>query len=127
MDLRPHIEKFSKRLAEVENALRLVDQLLTEDPLLRDAYLLRALLVAPGDPRAIEDLRRVIYLDPAALEAYVHLGFALERSGDRRDAITAFRNAASLATEHDSASEELRRVAARRMTELLSEDAHDES
>ncbi|HKP59210.1 MAG TPA: CheR family methyltransferase [Polyangiales bacterium] len=114
--------------AEVEGALRIIDQLLRDDPLLADAYLLRALLVAPDDRRAIEDLRRVIYLDPASLEAYIHLGFGLERIGDRRGAIAAFRNAAALhAPEHSAASEELRRVAARRMTQLLAEDTHEES
>jgi chemotaxis protein methyltransferase CheR len=113
---------------EVESALRVIDQLLTQDSLLTNAYLLRALLLAPDDPRAIEDLRRVIYLDPASLEAYVRLGFALERAGDRHGAIAAFRNAAALhAPEHGAVNAELQHVAARRMTELLAEDAHEES
>ncbi len=109
---------------ETESALRLLDELIADEPMLSEAYLLRALLLAPGDPRAIADLRRVIYLDPGSVEAHLRLGFGLERAGDRRGAISAFRYAAALSdpTDHPSARAEMQRMAARRMTELLAED-----
>jgi chemotaxis protein methyltransferase CheR len=114
---------------ETENALCLLGELIAGQPLFADAYLLRAILLAPDDLRAIEDLRRVIYLDPTCVEAHLRLGFGLERRGDRRGAIRAFRNAAALSSSMNAteASLELQRIAARRMTDLLAEESHEEA
>ena len=110
--------------SETESALRLLGELIADEPMFSEAYLLRSLLLAPEDPRAIADLRRVIYLDPGSVEAHLRLGFGLERAGDRRGAISAFRYAAALSdpTDHPSARAEMQRIAARRLTELLAED-----
>jgi Tfp pilus assembly protein PilF len=109
-----------------EEAHELIDDTLAKDATIVEAYLLRADLYESehDDRAALEALRCALYLDPELIEAHFRAGLLLERLGDRKGAILALRNAAALERSSiEGGANGLGRLAAMRLTLLLTEDA----
>jgi chemotaxis protein methyltransferase CheR len=102
-----------------QEALERLDDLAARHVLWHAPYLLRAIVrQAHGDAQgALADLTRVLYLEPAHVEARLRLGLTLAHAGEHERAMAALRTAVSAACEDTSLSE-LRAVAAQQLVRL---------
>jgi tetratricopeptide (TPR) repeat protein len=82
-------------IGDLDRAIKIVDFLLAEDPLLADAYFVRGLVeLDSGDAQsAATSLRRSLYLDPSFGLAAFELGRAHDVSGNATAARRAYEQA----------------------------------
>jgi chemotaxis protein methyltransferase CheR len=128
----PSREEFAelRRLADSGQdaaAIAAASALVQRYPNAAEPYQVRAMLRGVGgDHRgAVEDWRRVLYLDPTNLHARFRLGLALARCGDRAGARVALNALITMPVLDETAAEPLRAAATRHLTLLNQDDSHE--
>jgi chemotaxis protein methyltransferase CheR len=115
--------ELARRLADagkMEEAGRALDAWLTPESACAEGYLLRAVLreAAHDLSGGLQDLTRVLYLEPSHVEARLRMGLTLARLGEHERAMSALREAISADAGKEELAE-LRAVAAQQLVRLI--------